>query len=105
MAKAAAAAQTSHGPAPAASPSAGEPAGPPTSGAPPPRPATRTSSANGGRASSASSDDVAMPVAGEAEPLRVCIDSRERLRWSPALHDCFVDAVNALGGSAFAKVR
>lgn len=83
----------------------GEPAGPPTSGSAPPQPTARTCSANGGRASSASSDDVAMPVEGEAEPLRVCVDSRERLRWSPALHQCFVDAVNALGGSAFAKVR
>lgn len=103
-----AAAETTDAPAGARSPSptAGEPAGPPTSGSAPPLPTARTSSANGGRASSASSDDVAMPAeGGDAEPLRVCVDSRERLRWSPALHQCFVDAVNALGGSAFAKVR
>ena len=35
----------------------------------------------------------------------VLIDSKERLRWSPLLHRAFCEAVEELGGSAFAKVR
>ena len=35
----------------------------------------------------------------------VLIDSKERLRWSPQLHRVFCEAVEELGGSAFAKVR
>lgn len=40
---------------------------------------------------------------GEGE-LRVVIDSKERLRWSPALHQRFCQAVDSLGGCAVAKV-
>lgn len=40
---------------------------------------------------------------GDGE-LRVVIDSKERLRWSPALHHRFCQAVDSLGGCAVAKV-
>ncbi len=40
---------------------------------------------------------------GDGE-LRVVIDSKERLRWSPALHQRFCQAVDSLGGCAVAKV-
>ena len=41
----------------------------------------------------------------EQEQLRVTVDSKERLRWSAALHERFCQAVADLGGSPFAKVR
>lgn len=40
----------------------------------------------------------------DGEALRVTIDSKERLRWSPQLHQRFCKAVAELGGSAVAKV-
>ena len=43
-------------------------------------------------------------VLEEQEPLRITVDAKERLRWSPALHQRFCQAVAELGGSALAKV-
>jgi len=41
---------------------------------------------------------------GSNGELRVVVDSKERLRWSPQLHQRFCQAVDELGGCAFAKV-
>lgn len=41
----------------------------------------------------------------EDNELRVIIDSKERLRWSPQLHQRFCDAVESLGGCAVAKPK
>ncbi len=64
--------------------------------------------------SQTASGDAAAPLPGlphlpqlrleEQEPLRITVDAKERLRWSPALHQRFCQAVAELGGSALAKV-